>query len=186
MKKKSGLADSPFFSKISPETRAAAPMEDLASQTQETSLPEPVLPAQEQQLETKSMEEKSTLESKQTSLQTNKQTSLQTNKQASLQESKHVSKKANKQTSLQTRKHASMQANVQAYLSEKVDDIATFRYPVDLLEKLEDVIHQVRKQHHRKVTKQAVAVAALAFLLTDFEEYGEESVLYQLLIKSDS
>ena len=79
-----------------------------------------------------------------------------------------------------------MQANVQAYLSEKVDDIATFRYPVDLLEKLEDVIHQVRKQHHRKVTKQAVAVAALAFLLTDFEEYGEESVLYQLLIKPDS
>ena len=79
-----------------------------------------------------------------------------------------------------------MQANVQAYLSEKVDDIATFRYPVDLLEKLEDVIHKIRKQHHRKVTKQAVAVAALAFLLTDFEEYGEESVLYQLLIEQDS
>ena len=170
MKKKSGLADSPFFSKVSPETKTATPTGNPATQTQEPSLPEPVLPAQEQQLESQSMEEKPTQERKQTSLQ----------------ESKHVSKKANKQTSLQTRKHASMQANVQAYLSEKVDDIATYRYPVDLLEKLEDVIHQARKQHHRKVTKQAVAVAALAFLLTDFEEYGEESVLYQLLIKPDS
>ena len=78
-----------------------------------------------------------------------------------------------------------MQAIMHAYLNEKVDDIATFRYPVDLLEKLEDVIHQVRKDHHRKVTKQAVAVAALAFLLTDFETFGEESMLYRLLIKSD-
>ena len=78
-----------------------------------------------------------------------------------------------------------MQASMHAYLNEKVDDIATFRYPVDLLEKLEDVIHQVRKEHQRKVTKQAVAVAALAFLLTDFETFGEESMLYRLLVKPD-
>ena len=43
-----------------------------------------------------------------------------------------------------------MQANVQAYLSEKVDNIATFRYPSDLLEKLEDVIHQIRKAASQK------------------------------------
>ena len=178
MKKKSGLADSPFFANVSPGTQSAAGASDLAPQAQESSTSEPVLPAQEQQLESQSMEEESAQESKHVSMQTNKQTSLQ--------ESMHVSKKANMQTSLQTRKHASMQANVQAYLNEKVDDAATFRYPVDLLEKLEDVIHQIRKQHHRKVTKQAVAVAALAFLLTDFEEYGEESVLYQLLIEPDS
>lgn len=92
---------------------------------------------------------------------------------------------ANKETNIKTSKHESMQAILQAYLNEKVDGIATFRYPVELLEKLEDVSHQVRKEHHRKVTKQAVAVAALAFLLTDFETFGEESMLYKMLIQKD-
>ena len=162
MSKKSGLADSPFFTHAPSETKSS-PSPDK-SQVKLTVSPKPE-PTPQTEAGPKTAEEESTAKSKQESKQTSKQ----------------ESKLANKQTS----KHESMQAIMQAYLNEKVDDIATYRYPVDLLEKLEDVIHQVRKEHHRKVTKQAVAVAALAFLLTDFETFGEESMLYRLLIKPD-
>jgi hypothetical protein len=53
------------------------------------------------------------------------------------------------------------------------------------LDKLEDVLHGIKKQHRRKLTKNVVAVAALAFILSDFETYGEESMLYQLLIQEN-
>ena len=44
MKKKSGLADSPFFSKVSPETKTATPTGNPAAQTQEPSLSDSTLP----------------------------------------------------------------------------------------------------------------------------------------------
>ena len=162
MSKKSGLADSPFFTHAPSETELAPPPDESPTRLLEApeSEPAPQEPAGVQNAEVDP---------------------LPKSKHANMQASKQESKLANKQTS----KHESMQAIMQAYLNEKVDDIATYRYPVELLEKLEDVIHQVRKEHHRKVTKQAVAVAALAFLLTDFETFGEESMLYRLLIKPD-
>ena len=162
MSKKSGLADSPFFTHAPPETKLAPPPDESPQKLLEAPESEP---APREVAGGKNGEVDAIPKSKLASMQANKQ----------------ESKLANKQTS----KHESMQAIMHAYLNEKVDDIATFRYPVELLEKLEDIIHQVRKDHHRKVTKQAVAVAALAFLLTDFETFGEESMLYRLLVKPD-
>ena len=101
-------------------------------------------------------------------------------------EPKRASMHARKHATMHTNIQTSMHANMQPYLSAKATNSFAFRYPPDLLEKLADVLHQIRKQHHRKLTKNAIAVAALTFLLTDFEIYGEESVLYQLLIKIDS
>lgn len=95
--------------------------------------------------------------------------------------SMHARKHASKQASIQ----ASMHARMQPYLSEKATDTYAFRYPPALLEHLADALHVIRKQHRRKLTKNAIAVAALAFLLTDFDLYGEESVLYQLLIQQE-
>jgi hypothetical protein len=70
-----------------------------------------------------------------------------------------------------------------ATINEKATNSFAFRYPPEVLEKLEDVLHEIKKQHRRKLTKNVVAVAAMAFLLSDFEANGEESVLYQLLVE---
>ena len=96
-----------------------------------------------------------------------------------------VSKQANIQTSKQASLQTSMQAYMQTTISEKATYAFTFRYPPELLDKLEDVLHGIKKQHRRKLTKNVVAVAALAFILSDFETYGEESMLYQLLIQEN-
>jgi hypothetical protein len=80
--------------------------------------------------------------------------------------------------------HAYMQASMHAVLSERATYTFAFRYPPELLEKLADVQHEIRKRHKKKLSKNAIAVAALVFLLTDFEIYGEESVLYQMLARS--
>ena len=157
--KKSGLADSPFFSSVTSETKDAAPSPDEPPKQQTGQKPaEPALPMQEKPAQEKPAEEET------------------------LHASMHARKHANMHATIQT----SMHANMQPYLSAKATNSFAFRYPPDLLEKLADVLHQIRKQHHRKLTKNAIAVAALTFLLTDFEIYGEESMLYQLLIKQDS
>jgi hypothetical protein len=157
--KKSGLADSPFFPSVTSETKDVAPPPDEPPKQQTEQKPaEPALPMQE-----KSAQEKPA-------------------KEETLHASMHARKHANMHATIQT----SMHANMQPYLSAKATNSFAFRYPPDLLEKLADMLHQIRKQHHRKLTKNAIAVAALTFLLTDFEIYGEESMLYQLLIKTDS
>jgi hypothetical protein len=157
--KKSGLADSPFFTNVSSKIKDAAPPQDEPPKQQaEQKLTEPGLPVQEKPSQEKPAKEET------------------------LHASMHARKHANMHANIQT----SMHANMQPYLSAKATNSFAFRYPPDLLEKLADMVHQIRKQHHRKLTKNAIAVAALTFLLTDFEIYGEESVLYQLLIKPDS
>ena len=78
-----------------------------------------------------------------------------------------------------------MQATMRALLNEKATKAATFRYPLELLEKLEDALHTARKGYRHKLTKNEVAVTALLFLLLDFETYGRESVLYQVLIEKE-
>ena len=157
--KKSGLADSPFFTNVTLESKDAALLPDETLKPEMKQKPaEPALPTQEKPLQEKPAKEET------------------------LRASMHARKHANMHATIQ----ASMLANMQPYLSEKATNTFAFRYPPDLLEKMADVLYQIRKQHHRKLTKNAIAVAALTFLLTDFEIYGEESVLYQLLIKSDS
>jgi hypothetical protein len=85
--------------------------------------------------------------------------------------------------SMHTNKHASMQPYMRAVLDEKATYSFAFRYPPDLLEKLEDVLHHVRKRHKVKLTKNSVAVTAMAFLLWDFETNAKKSILYRLLVK---
>jgi len=161
--KKSGLADSPFFKAPSQPPEASPTSLDKKPANE---------PEQNRAEKSKAGQTPETEKSPQT-------TAKNESKFASLQANKQVNLQTSKQTSLQT----NMQASMQSLLNEKATKPATYRYPLDLLERLDDALHMVRKDYRRKLTKNEIAVAALLFLLVDFETYGQESVLYQLLIK---
>lgn len=133
MKRKSGLADSPFFT----------PVEDIS----------PVQSIPVFQTEAKTEES--------ASLQANKQAILQTNKQAS--------------------KQASLLAKLQELRHLKASNAATFRFPLEILEKLEEIEFHIRKTYKIKVTKNTIVVAALALLLFEFDDHQLDSSLYKYL-----
>jgi hypothetical protein len=91
-----------------------------------------------------------------------------------------------KQASLQASNVASKQANLLAKMKEmgrlKATNAATFRFPPDLLEKLEEIEYQLRKEHKIKATKNIIVVGALAMLLYEFEDKATESNLYRYLM----
>ena len=99
-------------------------------------------------------------------------------KNAHMHANKHVVKQTSKRTSLQVTMHA----YIQQYLNEKATQGFTFRYPPQLLEELEDVIYEVRKKHRQKLPKNTIAVLALAFVMKDYVENGEDSILYRALL----
>ena len=59
----------------------------------------------------------------------------------------------------------------------------TFRYPQDLLDKLDEAQYQVWRRYKKKITKNAILVAALAYFLGHFEAKGKESELHKELIE---
>ena len=85
--------------------------------------------------------------------------------------------------SVRARKHVSMQAYMRAIIEDKATNSFTFRYPPEVLNKLEEIIHKVWGKHRVKLTKNSMAVIGLAYLLWDFEENGKVSILYKLLVK---
>jgi hypothetical protein len=91
-----------------------------------------------------------------------------------------------KQASLQASNIANKQASLLAKMKEmgrlKATNAATFRFPPDLLEKLEEIEYQLRKEHKIKATKNIIVVGALAMLLYEFEDKATESSLYQYLM----
>lgn len=99
-------------------------------------------------------------------------------KHAHMHANKHVAKQISKRTSLQVTMHT----YIQQYLNEKATQGFTFRYPPQLLEELEDVIYEIRKKHHQKLPKNMIAVLALAFVMKDYVENGEDSILYRALL----
>ncbi len=110
------------------------------------------------------------------------QASMQANKHASKRASTHGEKRVNKRENKRTSNHIDLHAQMLTLLEEKATNGYTFRYPPQLLEMLEDLLPAVRKRHQVKLTKNAIAVAAIVFLLSDYETFDAESVLYQLLI----
>jgi len=134
MKRKSGLADSPFFT----PTPLREPEQSTA-----------IFPRLEEQ---------------------NSPTSSDESKQASLQASNVASKQAN------------LLAKMKEMGRLKATNAATFRFPPDLLEKLEEIEYQLRKEHKIKATKNVIVVGALAMLLYEFEDKATESNLYRYLM----
>ncbi len=114
-------------------------------------------------------------------------TTKKKSKKARLQESKIASmkesKKASKKEILHERKQASFLADIQPYLDLRASNTVSFRYPDVLLEWLEESLYQLKKEHGKKLTKNAILVAALAFVLWDLEHNGQASFLYQQFIQ---
>lgn len=86
-----------------------------------------------------------------------------------------------KQETLQERKKESKiarnLAGVAGYLQSRSLVTTSFRYPQELIDKLEDVQHRIRKGSGKKITKNSILIVALAHVLQDYEERGAESVL---------
>lgn len=132
MKRRSGLADSPFFAPA-PRTEPERSTAVLSSDSNQAPL----------------------------------------NSSSPQNESKQASNIASKQ--------ASLLAKMRDLGRLKATNAATFRFPPDLLEKLEEIEYRLRKDHKIKATKNIIVVGALAMLLCEFEENATESSLYQFL-----
>jgi hypothetical protein len=72
---------------------------------------------------------------------------------------------------------------VQSALEMKSTTNTSFRYPQELLDRLEEVTFTIRKRYKKRVTKNAILIAALASCLFEFDEEGENSVLFKELVK---
>ena len=86
------------------------------------------------------------------------------------------------QERLQESKQESFLSFIHPFLDLKASNTVSFRYPTPLLEFLEEIQYKMKKKHSRKITKNAILVAALAYALWDFEQNGKASFLYQQLI----
>lgn len=105
--------------------------------------------------------------------------------QAEAEPEENASKQANKQAMLQASNVASKQASLLAKLQElrhlKASNAATFRFPLEILEKLEEIEFHIRKTYKIKVTKNTIVVTALALLLFEFDDHQLDSSLYKYL-----
>ena len=106
-------------------------------------------------------------------------------KVASQSTSKHADKPARKLAEKLINPQLSLPAEYLDWLQEKPTQACTFRYPPDLVEAIDDVLHAIRKQHRVKLTKNAIGVAAIVYLLAEYETGGVNSALYRLLIAAD-
>jgi hypothetical protein len=98
-----------------------------------------------------------------------------------LQESKNARMKESKQE----RKQESFLAEIQPYLDLRASNTVSFRYPDTLLAWLEEAVYQLKKERGKKVTKNAILVAALAYVLWDLEQNEQRSFLYQQFIQDE-
>ena len=91
---------------------------------------------------------------------------------------------------LQERKIARLQDEVDpnmmrfiySFLDEKAGGTTSFRYPERLLKILKKLKNLVYDKYDKDVTKTSVVVAALAYVIWDFQQNGKRSLLYKMLV----
>jgi hypothetical protein len=88
-----------------------------------------------------------------------------------------------KKERLQESKKVFIFACIQPYLDLKASNTVSFRYPDTLLEWLEETLYALKKEHGKKLTKNSILVAALAFTLWDLKQNDQASFLYQQFIQ---
>lgn len=86
-----------------------------------------------------------------------------------------------------SRLHDSMTAEQISYifscLSEKATQKTTVRLPAGLLERLEEVVYEIKKNHHLRLSMNSIFVATLAFFCQEYEKSGKHSSLFEELKK---
>ena|SRR5579859_2434341 len=102
--------------------------------------------------------------------------------QASMPVRQIASKPASPTASMPESQHAGSLIKVEQYLRLKGTDKTTFRYPKALIDLLADAQYEAKKRYGKKLTSNALAVAAMAWFLLDFEQRGKNSALYQVLL----
>jgi hypothetical protein len=94
------------------------------------------------------------------------------------------------QDGMTARQHDGMTAesplDIHALLHEKGTQKTTVRLPDELLNKLDETLYTIRRQHHTRLSMNAVFVAALASFCAEFAAQGTESPLYKLLTENPS
>ena len=120
----------------------------------------------------------------------NSQNTSRRNKTGNKGPSKKSRKIERKNESLQDDKKERLLAYIAKFLEMKSTDTTSFRYPEDLIDQLDEVQYKTKtlikkrlgKAAAKKVTKNAILVTALGFILWDLIENGEKSILYKQLL----
>ena len=109
-----------------------------------------------------------------------KKTDKQPSKQTDMKTSPHVNKSVSGQTSKRTKKHEDMKSSPQVDRPSSEESPELVRYTMyftpELLERLEDVWLQLRREHHSKVPRWKIANLIL-------EEGLQDQTLVERLIK---
>ncbi|MBI1280112.1 MAG: hypothetical protein GC179_18430 [Anaerolineaceae bacterium] len=99
----------------------------------------------------------------------------------------HDGMTASHHDSTPSRHHDGMTAEQISYifscLAEKATQKTTVRLPAGLLERLEEVVYEVKKKHHMRLSMNSIFVATLAYFCQEYEKSGEHSSLFEELKK---
>ena len=104
-------------------------------------------------------------------------------KQTTTAKRKHVSRQVSKQTSKQVNKFTNKQDYVKDFLAKKAFVTASFRLPPEIIDKFNEMYYLAKSRHKSDFKRYSIIVAALAVFLWDFENNGEKSEFYKLLIE---
>lgn len=100
-----------------------------------------------------------------------------TSKQQSLQASNVVSKEAIKQESAKP----SLEASIKAVLQPQNLNPNTFRWTQDDLDNIRDIVYELETKYGKKIDKNDVVRIALNWLVYDFKESKQQSLLVRIV-----
>ena len=89
--------------------------------------------------------------------------------------SKQVNLQPDKLTSLQASKLTNLQTYIHSLLDEKFTEVGSFRMSENLLDKIDDLQHLLKKRYKIKLNKKDLVAIALAFAFWDLETNGNDS-----------
>jgi hypothetical protein len=110
----------------------------------------------------------------------NQKTRLPENKIARNLESQKTRKQENKISGLPESQKTDLKEFLSSMMESKALTKTSYRYPQALLDKLADVEYALRRAKGKKIHMNTILVFALAYLLWEYDERGEDSLLVTL------
>ncbi len=104
---------------------------------------------------------------------------------AGMQESKIARTPPSKNMAFLSSKNARMQDFIGTLLALKNTKNTNFRYPPELLEKIDDLEYEVKKRTGKKLKTTDILVCAVGYLIWDYEQHGADSILERNLVQSE-
>jgi hypothetical protein len=69
-----------------------------------------------------------------------------------------------------------------SFSEAKATNKTTLRYPSSLMAEIDEVLYQIKKTHGVVISKNAIFVLSLAYILSDFKQNAGHSLLFKELI----